>query len=308
MAMTFANLQDSIMFQLGDASGVMEERVKRWLNDARNILWEQVQGDFKIGDDYLTTTAEYESTSAITVTVTNGSTTVTSDGSTPAVFTTGMVGRFVKLNATDPWYKIAARPSATQLTLADAYVGDSDTACAFTINTYLYALPSDFQGLLQVAIEDETNWRSLPVLTRSDVYRDYPVPLRWDTGTPEVCWVDLPVSNVYQLGIFPPPASATLVRFWYTKNATEMSGDSDSVGIPGGDAAVLQAALATAFRYKSRMEEASMAFQQYEIERDRLLATVNRGKQAVYRVKDHTDASQGGGVYINLGAWYPRRR
>ena len=306
MAMTFKSLQDSILHAIGDFSGRTTVYAKRWLNDARNTVWEQVAGTYKEKTDYITTTEEYVSTSVITVTVTNASTTVTSDGSTNTAFTAAMVGRFVKLNDTDPWYKIASRTSALEIELADAYLGDSDTDCAFTVNTYLYPLFSDLQELIQVTMETEENWSALPIADRTTVYNEVAVPLRWDTGIAEVCWLDEKDSDgVYQLGLFSPPEDATLVRIRYYNNLTEMSADTDTVTIPGGDAAIKAHAMAEAFTWRNRMQEAAIWWQRYEVEADRLRASVGRSRPS-FRVQDHTDASRSSTVGPNMGAWYPR--
>jgi len=306
MANTFKTLQDSIIYQVGDASGATREKVKRWLNDSRNAVWEQIDGIYKEASDYLATTGSYASTSVITVTVTNASTTVTSDGTTDTVFTSAMVGRFIQLNGSDPWYKIASLTSVTEIELEDAYLGSSDTDCAFEINTYLYALPSDVQRLLLVSIELEENWSELVIKDRVEVYSHIPVPLRWDTGTPEICWLDEISSSVYRLGIFPAPTSTSLVRVRYYKNATDMSADSDTVGIPGADLCVKAGALAETYNWRGKPNEAAFWYSRYETELERLRSTVTRTSRTAFRMRDSSDASRTQGVRVNLGAWYSR--
>lgn len=304
MANSFKNLQDSIIYQVGDTSGATRDKVKRWLNDTRNAVWEQIDGIYKETSDYLTTTGSYESTSAITVTVTEGSTTVTSDGTTNTAFTSAMAGRFISLDSTDPWYKISSVTSATELELEDAYLGDSDTACAFEINTYLYPLPSDVQRLLLVSVEMEETWSELVIKDRVDIYSHVPVPLRWDTGTPEVCWIDELSSSVYRLGLFPAPTSASLVRVRYYKNPTEMSSDSDTVAIPGGDLCVKAGALAETYNWRGKPNEAAFWYSRYETELERLRSTVKRSQRTSFRMQDHSDASRTRGIRVNLGSWF----
>lgn len=308
MANTFRNLQDSLLHQIGDTSGGTRERAKRWLNDARNEIWDQIAGNFKEKTDYLTTTADYDSDDDTTVTVTNGSTTVTSDGSSDTVFTAAMVGRFIQLNGTDPWYKIASRTSATEIELEDAYVGDSDTECAFEVHTYIHNVASDVSRLIQATVEDEQGDVELTILDRVDVLSTLPAPLRWTRDAPKYIWIEEMSGTTVRVGIYPIPDAATLIRYRYQKNPTEMSDNDDTVGIPGGDAAVLSRALIFAFSFKGKMDRAGFYFQKAEIELDRLRITASRtARSPSFRRGDHTDAGRPSGATVNLGAWFPRR-
>jgi len=306
MAMTFKNLQDSILHQLGDFTAVTRDKVKRWINDARNTIWEQVPGQHQEKTDYLTTTVAYESTSVITVTVTNGSTTVTSDGSTDTVFTAGMVGRYVQLNGTDPWYRIASRTSATEIELEDAYLGDSDTDCAFSVHTWTWPLASDVQRIIQVTVEDETNWSPLRIIDRVDFYNSMTLPLRWEETSAEVCFIDEDDSSgAMLLGIWPVPASASLIRYRYQVAVTELSTDSSTSGIPGADTAIKCAVLMEAFTFRNRIQEASIWYQRYERELARLQSSVRRSASTMWRMNDRTNASSPRTI-VNMGSKFPR--
>lgn len=307
MAMTFAQLRASVQQQIGDFSALTQGYVDRWINDARNMLWEQIHGEYKQKTDYVPTTVPYVSTSAITVTVTLGSTTVTSDGATDTVFTSGMDDRYIQLNGTDPWYKIDSITSATELELADDYVGASDTACAFEIHTYLWSLPSDVNGLIQVSVELESRWTTLRILEPTDFYGDVPVPLRWSESTPEECWLDeQDASGNYQLGIYPIPDTRTLVKVRYEKSVTEMTADDDVAEIPGADASIKAHAIFEGYTWRARTREAKLWLARYETERDRLLGTSTRSKGMVFRRRDHTNASTPSLSRPNLGAQFPR--
>jgi hypothetical protein len=308
VANTFRSLQDSVLHQIGDLSGSTRTFAKRWLNDARNEVWDQLSGNFKEAVDYFATTADYDSSSVITVTVTNGSTTVTSDGSTNTAFTADMVGRFINLNGTDPWYRIASRTSALEIELADAYIGDSDTACAFEVHTYIYPIAADCSRLISAYVEDEQNETELTILDRVDVLSRLPVPLRWTREVPDYIWIEVLSGTTVQVGIYPIPDAVTLIRYRYEKNPTEMSADADVVGIPNADACILNKALVFAFSHKGKMDRAQFYKQMAELELDRLRITVSRtARTPRFRRKDHTDAGLATGVFANLGAWYPRR-
>jgi hypothetical protein len=307
MAMSFSELQTSVQHALGDSTPQTLPRIKRWINDARNMIWEQIHGEYKEKTDYIQTTESYVSTSAITVAVTEDSTSVTSDGATNTAFTTAMVGRFVQLNGTDPWYVIAARPSATELTLADAYVGDTDTACAFEVHTYRWALPADFGRLLQVTMEDDANWSALEIIDRTEMFRDTPLPLDWSTTTAEVCWLDEQDSNNrYLLGVYPVPTAKTLIKVRYEKALTELSGATETIGIPGADMTVLAHTLFAAFTWRNRTREATLWGTRFERERDLLLQTAPRSKAVTFRRRDHSNAARSTLRRPNLGGMFPR--
>lgn len=78
-----------------------------------------------------------------TITATNGSTTITGSGTT---FTSGMVGRYLKVNSDGFWYKIAGFTSTTVLTLEKAYQGTTGAGAAYTIGE-MSILPEDYQDL-----------------------------------------------------------------------------------------------------------------------------------------------------------------
>jgi len=78
-----------------------------------------------------------------TVTLTNGSTTVTGSGTT---FTAAMVGRWIKGDNDKNWYKIGGFTSTTVLTLKKAFQGTTASGLSYTIGE-ISDLPEDYQML-----------------------------------------------------------------------------------------------------------------------------------------------------------------
>ncbi len=305
MAMTFKQLQDAVLHHIGGMDTAIREKIKRWLNDARNTIWEQVPGEYKDQTDYFATTTAYSSTSAITVLGTNGSTTITSDGSTDTVFTSAMIGRFIKVNGGDPWYRIASVTSVTEIELEDAYLGTTFTEGAFSVETYLWPGASDIQSLIQVVIESDERLAPLTIVDRLEPFRQYSQPLEYGTYVPDYAWVDEKDANgLYQIGIWPVPSEATLIRYRYRQDLTEMSADSDTVGIPGADFCIKAGALVEAYSFKDKIRSAQLWDQKYERELERLLGTVTRSTGAVFRADDLSDAGRHSKV-SNLGTDYP---
>ena len=85
----------------------------------------------------ITTVAPYETG---TVTVANGSKTVTGDGTT---FTAGMVGRKIRIESENAYYRIAAFVSVTEVTLEVVYQGSETSGCTYSIFKDEYKLPAD---------------------------------------------------------------------------------------------------------------------------------------------------------------------
>ncbi len=303
MAQNFGQLQDTVKKMFGDYSAQTSNHVKKWINTARNALWELVHGNYKEKTDYVTTTIAY---STGTVSITKGTTTVTGVGTT---WTAAMAGRLMQFSGSEPWYRIASITDTTHLEIDDDYIGTTVAAGSYEIHTYMWSLPSDVQRLIQVALQDDKNWTSLAIIDRVDFYNTMPVPLRWDnTGTSEVCWLDEEDSSGYmQLGIWPVPVAATLAHVRYEKVATDMSADSDTIEIPGAEEAITYLALVSAFTYKGRTRDAGLYEQKYEKALNRLLSTVRRGKNTTYRRTDHTNIAMGR-RHANMGSMWPRRQ
>lgn len=78
-----------------------------------------------------------------TVTVVNGSATVTGSGTT---FTAAMVGRYFRVTVDGTWYRISGFTSTTVITLENVFEGIGVAGAAYTISE-AFALPEDMQIL-----------------------------------------------------------------------------------------------------------------------------------------------------------------
>lgn len=80
------------------------------------------------------------------IAVTSGSATVTGTGT---LFTLSMVGRYLKITDTAAdglWYRVAARPSSTQITLENVYEGNTGSGLSYQISE-AFGIPEDMQIL-----------------------------------------------------------------------------------------------------------------------------------------------------------------
>lgn len=95
------------------------------------------------------------------VNVTNGSKTV-SGGATSPVFTAAMVGRKFRVSGQNAYYIIATFVSDTEITLEQAFQGDTDTDASYTIFKDEYRLPANLDKLkIMRQIENGVSMESL---------------------------------------------------------------------------------------------------------------------------------------------------
>lgn len=121
-------------------SNVKNQRalVTRSIQHALERVYEWHDWPYYIQDNgVIETIAPYETG---TVTVTNGSKTVTGSGTT---FTSAMVGRKIRVSSATSYYRISAFVSATEITLQNAYQGDTASAQTYKIYKDEYRLNAD---------------------------------------------------------------------------------------------------------------------------------------------------------------------
>lgn len=294
MGQTYSELQASVQHHLGDFSVATRNRVRQWLNDSYEEVWELVPGKHKNLTDYVATTEPYESATNRTVAISEGGTALTSDGSSDTVFTSAMVGRYVQIDGTEPWYKISALVSVTELTLEDAYVGDDVSEGDFKVHTHRHSIASNVSELMSVYAELEAKERPLELITAREALGRWPQPLRWEGDTPSYAWLDdKDSSGNHTIGLYPVPESKVLLRYRYRKSFTALSADDDTIDIPGGTAAVLQRTLATAYAFRRKVQTSTYYYGLYETALNRLVSTVRRSSHSA-RARDHSDASRSG--------------
>ena len=134
--MTFSTIVSNVknLSNVKNQDTLIKHAVQRGLDQA---LTEDLP--YLMTDGVINTTAPH---STGNVDVTNGSKTV-SGGATSPVFTAAMVGRKFQVDGDNAYYIIAAFVSATEITLQDAYQGDTDTDASYSVYKDEYRLPAD---------------------------------------------------------------------------------------------------------------------------------------------------------------------
>lgn len=174
-----------------------------------------------------------------TVSLTNGSATVTGSGT---AWTASLEGRQLILGGIAPFRDIADVSSATSLTLSQAYQGPDLTSQTYSIQLCYPTLPTDFEMFISV-VDLVRNWKLwdafLPeFVDRWDAQRSY-------TGTP---WIVLPAApntaGVRRCEVWPRPGVEATFQFTYLKKPALMSADADAPIYPLRGDVIREGALA----------------------------------------------------------------
>ena len=132
---TRADVRSDVSGLLGADANLSSAEINTLIQLRLDHLYETVRWSRRVKEFSLTTVAQTSSTSATTVTVTNGSATVTSAG-TP--FTSAMVGYRIAISSGQPYW-IDTFVSSAEITLGDGegtavtYQGDDDTAASWRV-------------------------------------------------------------------------------------------------------------------------------------------------------------------------------
>jgi len=185
-----------------------EQRVAA-VRDAVSDFWNSSEWPWHKAEASVTLKAPY---STGTLSVTQGSTTVTGSGTTWD--TTWNTPLLIRIGEGDP-YLVTAVASTTSLTLAEGYVGESDTGLSYEILHLCYDLPTDF-GSMSGPVAAGNQFIIQP--TRRETWQKL-LTLGSASGTP--CEYALRYDDVYgevrQIVFHPPPAGRDVVRFVYKR-------------------------------------------------------------------------------------------
>jgi hypothetical protein len=190
-----------------------------YINDTINQLAREFAWPWYRKPAYFNTKGPY---STGTVDLTSESTTVTGAGS--ADFDSGMVDQeFYCGSDGGRVYQISAvAASAETLTLASAYLGDTESGATYSIRYIKYSLPDDFDRASVFRLEDERDLDSSMTLEEWQADR---MAHRGTTSTPTRLCVQTATNAGFYVS--PAPSSAKQVRYVYQAKPAWMSSDSE---------------------------------------------------------------------------------
>lgn len=252
MALTFKNLQDLCVNFIDDDSSATLDDLKKYLNMAASDIWNRYPWDERKVRSFVTTYAPYTTG---TVSVTNGSQTVTGSGT---VFPSDCAGKKFSLGLGQPWYQIDTRDSDTQITLVDNYAEATASAQTYRVWDDRVSLPSDCVELLKLWYQDGDEQYELQQVSAARMDEWNHVPESADR--PYWSMMETQASGVRRIRVGPDaPEGTRRIEILYLKSYTDMSADGDLCVVPESRRdIIIHGALAWMFKrdhyQRSRME------------------------------------------------------
>lgn len=208
---------------LGSDPSLSSTEVESMAQTRYEHLYETFLWSRKLRDFIIQTAAQVSSDSTNTVTVTNGSSTVTSS-STP--FSSVMVGRQIQLGDEKQYYFINDVPLSGQLELGDgegnavAWNGDTANGISWRIFQSIYLLPDGADAIYSLS-----GRMQLEELDGGRDALDNLDPYRHTTNADPRCWLYAGESSlgVKEIELWPVPTSARLLRGQYIRKAPTLS-------------------------------------------------------------------------------------
>lgn len=282
-----------------DGSSRAQRVYDRIANDANRALHEAGNWSFDRVKGRLHFPAQATGTCDLSV---NGTALTNGSG-----FTSADAGKHVRLRGEALQYLISAYGSASALTLAEAYRGDSAVSGgAFSLTQDRLALPTRFRSMgdiylndwpepLQFVTLDELLWERMNArecsVPRCYAIEFYATSTQLDAGT----------SKAPYLWVYPPPSSKRTLDFYYFEWPVEMSNSSDGISAPQPAEKVHREFL----RAYLLLEQGKVA--EYETQRNAALGFA-RSSLAQYRVSADAGARESWTPAADGGRRMGRRR
>lgn len=158
-----------------------------------------------------------------TVTVTNGSATVTGVGTD----FTGRAGQVFQKSGDSNYYWIDSVASATSMTLKAAYIGTTAAGASYNIHTVMVSLPSTLSMPKVKGIVIQNPFRELDHIDETERVRTY-TNLLQSTGQPKF-YTPLAKDKIL---LYPPPDASYLFELRHQKSPTEVSDAQTTIDFP----------------------------------------------------------------------------
>lgn len=196
----------------------------------------------------------------------DGTVSVTTDGTavtgSSTVFTSAMVGRFLRFSAEQLTYKISAYSSATALTLGDTYRGSGGSGLAYVMRDELKALPSLFRSmgrpdLSLISAAGVVNPLRPMDLSNLKAMRQANISTGSQPLHYAVEWITVSGVPTPYLWLWPAPGQRCVLEMPYYAWPAEVSSDSDKFGLPNqvAENVLLEFVLAFSYREQRKMAE-----------------------------------------------------
>lgn len=255
--------------------GVDEELISGWIQARYQRILDTISWKRQEAESILQSPASY---AVGTITATLGSTAITSDGSTPTVFTAAMNGLMIRINNTSEYYQFTY-VSPTAAMLDRTFEGPTATGLAYRIDQAVFLLPSTCRILRQVR---PMHNRSQPLTMVSPAELNRISHSRNLYGTPQYAsqtWDSFSDPPQMQVELFPvpdcPDTSGNILSFGvdYIFEESELDPDATSVTMKpfARPAAIMAGVMADAMRPRPQWEGNIAAAGLYQGDYDKLV-------------------------------------
>lgn len=208
------SIRTSVLMLVSNSTMIAASDVNTLIDGEHITILEDNSWLTRRAESVLTTVAPYS-----TGTVSTSGTTVTG---VSTVFTSAMVGRFIRIGTNPYFSRITGFTSAMVLTIEAALPTDAAAGSTYVMFKHQYALPSNYGRLLDATLDTRLTEWPVADINRADPYRSS------TASYPDIYALVGPDSdNLYQIELWPVPSAAAQVRVSYLRLNT-LSSDSDS--------------------------------------------------------------------------------
>lgn len=245
MALTFLDLQDHVLDLIDVDDATTRARVSDYINIAGRDVWMAHPWPERQAEGTITTLAPYS-----TGTVSSSGTTITGSGTTFPTTYTATLFRFATAYGA-PFYQVTTRDSATQLTLAESYVGTALSGATYVLWQDIYNLASDVDTLVDVRLLKQG--ADGPIHGALERRLDEDAYFAREAGYPVAyCMTTQSSAGLKRVRLWPAPDEQYRLKYRYLKSYTDMSADGDECVVPESRRDVL---IAGSLRYAYRLKD-----------------------------------------------------
>jgi hypothetical protein len=249
MADTFSGIYRSLRLYVPDLPILLAQRLVnhryRQILDIRPWAGLRKQSSWEIPDAYTTGTAS----------ATQGSTTITGSGTT---WTSGMIGRQIKLNGQAPILTITAVASTTSLTVDLAWPLATASAQTYQILQNYVTAPTDLKYLMAV-LDPYRQWRLLFNYTQPEINRFDPARVNVGDTWIVADW-KFSAAGVPLFELWPAPTTARGFTLLYVAQGADLTESDDTPIYPLRGDEILYGALADLCLWPGSREFANPLF------------------------------------------------
>jgi hypothetical protein len=188
----------------------------KWLEDRYRQVWNAMDWEFASSSAVLQTVATISSG---TVTLTNGSATISETTTNANGWTSAVEGRYFRATGDDAFYPISTFTDGTPdtITLSRNYEGDSSSDQGYMIFQNVYSLTTDV-GKIQWFVDLKTGNEIEPV---SQIWLDEGFPNRAGNSTQMQYWAPAgrDSDDIQQVELYPIPTEVHGIQYRYIQEA-----------------------------------------------------------------------------------------